>query len=72
MSVSELLLYAYNHDQLLHITSKLNRLNYIEKMEKFYIDPKSEVIELKLKASILVGSGEDEEGDGDMNGGGTF
>lgn len=41
-------------------------------MEKFYIDPKSEVIELKLKASILVGSGEDEEGDGDMNGGGTF
>lgn len=41
-------------------------------MEKFYICPKSEIIELKLKATILVGSGEDEEGDGDMNSGGGF
>ena len=37
--------------------------------KKIYFDPKSEVVELKLRNAILVGSGE-EEGDPVSQGGG--
>ena len=37
------------------------------KME-MYQTPKSEIVELKLKANLLVGSSGSEEGDGNMDG----
>lgn len=44
--------------------------NFNKKMDKkIYFDPKSEVVELKLRNAILVGSGED-EGDPVSQGGG--